>query len=398
MKKKLIALTLMVCLLVMTALTGCASKPYSQYDLSEYVKVGNYKGLETEKITVSVSDEEVTSQVNANVEESKTTEKKEKGTVANGDKANIDYEGKIDGKTFDGGSAEGYDLTIGSGQFISGFEEGLVGKEIGSTQSLNLKFPDDYSSADLAGKDVVFTVKINYVSVDTVPEYNDAWVAKNSKVKTMAEYEAQVKEDLLKDKEEEAKNSRKTDLWQEVMDSSEVIKYPEEEVNTYIEVLENQYNQMAQNYGMELSAIWEQMGISSEEEYNEQNKKAAQDYVKEQMIAYYIADQEDLSYTSDDEKALREQIEEAGYTEDNFEENFGEDIDSYVELSLTYEKVVDFIFDNAKTVDEKKATESTEEQTQETQATEESQTTEQAPEGEGADDATSNDEPGGADA
>ncbi|MDE8735326.1 FKBP-type peptidyl-prolyl cis-trans isomerase, partial [Eubacteriales bacterium DFI.9.88] len=103
-------------------LTGCGSKPYSKYDLSETVKVGKYKGLEIEKINVSVSDEEVNAQVKANVEQTKTTEKKKEGTGAKGDKVNLDYEGKIDGKTFDGGSSKGYDLTIGSGEFIPGFE------------------------------------------------------------------------------------------------------------------------------------------------------------------------------------------------------------------------------------------------------------------------------------
>ncbi|MCQ4638073.1 trigger factor [Anaerovorax odorimutans] len=395
MKKKLIALTLIVCLIAVMGLTGCGSKPYSQYDLSEYVKVGNYKGLEMEKISVSVSDEEVTAKVQSNVEDSKTTEKKKEGTVAKGDKVNIDYEGKIDGKVFEGGSKKGDDLTIGSGQFIPGFEDGLIGKEIGSTQDLNLKFPDDYQNTDVAGKAVVFTVKINYVSVDTIPEYNDAWVAKNSKVKTTAEYEKQVKEQLLKDKEEEEKNTRKNDLWQEVFDSSEVIKYPEEEVNEYVKVLEEQYQKMAKTYSMELKDIWQQMGIQSEEEYNEKNKQAAQEYVKEQMVSYYIADKEKLSYTKDDEKKLRSQIEESGYTEDTFKENFGEDIDSYVELSLTYEKVIDFIYDNAKTVDKKTETKATKESTEETKATD---STDATTEGKGADDATSNDEPGGADA
>ena len=397
MKKKLIALILIVCLFAVMGLTGCGSKPYSKYDLSEYVKVGEYKGLEVEKINVSVSDEEVDTQVKANVEKTKTTEKKKEETVAKGDKVNLDYEGKIGGKTFDGGSSKGYDLTIGSGEFIPGFEDGLIGKEIGSKQTLSLKFPADYNNTEVAGKDVVFTVTINYVSVDKIPEYNDAWVAKNSKVKTTAEYEKQVKEQLLKDKENQEKSSQKGDLWQEIYDSSEVIKYPEEEVNQYVKVLEEQYQKMAKSYSMELKDIWQQMGIQSEEEYKEKNKQAAQEYVKEQMISYYIADKENLSYTKDDEKKLREQIESSGYTEDTFKENFGEDIDSYVELSLTYEKVLDFVYEQAKVVDKKTKKETTK-ATEETKAKESTESTQSTTEGKGADDATSNQEPGGADA
>lgn len=395
MKKKAVALALAVCLLGTMGLTGCGSKPYSKYDLSEYVKVGEYKGLEMEPIKVSVSDEEVDAQVETNVENTKTTEKKEEGKVAKNDKVNIDYEGKIDGKTFDGGSAEGYDLTIGSGSFIDGFEDGLIGKKIGSTQKLNLTFPDDYSSEDVAGKDVVFTVKINYVSEDVIPEYNDAWVAKNSDVETVADYEKLVKDQLTEDKEEEAKNTKISELWSEVTENSEVLKYPEEEVNTYIEEIETQYQTMADSYGLELKDLWEQYGIESEEDYNTQNKEAAQAYVKEQMLLYYIAEQEDLSYSKDEEKKLRDAIEDAGYTEETFKQNYGQDIDSYIEAALTFSKVGEFIFDNAKTV-EKKTDKSKE--TKDSKDSKETDGQKTKDKDAGADDATSNDEPGGADA
>ena len=395
MKKKAVALTLAVCLLGTMGLTGCGSKPYSSYDLSEYVKVGEYKGLEMEAIKVSVSDEEVDAQVETNVENTKTTEKKKEGKVAKNDKFNIDYEGKIDGKTFEGGSKKGADLTIGSKSFIDGFEDGLIGKEIGTTEKLNLTFPDDYQNEDVAGKDVVFTVTINYVSEDVVPEYNDDWVAKNSDVKTTSDYEKLIKDQLLEDKEEEAKNTKIGELWSEVTENTEVLKYPEEEVNTYIEEIEAQYQTMADSYGLELKDLWEQYGIESEEDYDAQNKEAAQAYVKEQMILYYIAEQEDLSYSKDEEKELRDAIEKAGYTEETFKQNYGQDIDSYVEAALTFSKVGEFIFDNAKTV-EKKTDKSKD--TKDSKDSKETDAEKIQNKDDGADDATSNDEPGGADA
>ncbi len=294
MKKRIIPFVLMMCLAVSLGLTGCGSdNPYSGYDLSEYVKTANYKGLEMEKIEVSVSDEEVSTQVEANVEDTKTTEEVKEGTVAKNDTVNIDYEGKIDGETFSGGSAEDTDLTIGSGQFIDGFEDGLIGKPVGSTQTLNLKFPDDYNSSEVAGKDVVFTVTINHIVKETIPEYNDAWVADNSDVETTAEYEQQVRDELYKEKEDQAKSDAISDLWSQVVESSEVIKYPEDEVNKYVEEIETQYQAMADNNGMELKDLWEQYGIESEEEYNTENKETAQAYVKEQMVMYDIAEKED---------------------------------------------------------------------------------------------------------
>ena len=404
MKKRIIPFVLMMCLAVSLGLTGCGSdNPYSGYDLSEYVKTANYKGLEMEKIEVSVSDEEVSTQVEANVEDTKTTEEVKEGTVAKNDTVNIDYEGKIDGKTFTGGSAEDTDLTIGSGQFIDGFEDGLIGKPVGST--LNLKFPDDYNSSEVAGKDVVFTVTINHIVKETIPEYNDAWVADNSDVETTAEYEQQVRDELYKEKEDQAKSDAISDLWSQVVESSEVIKYPEDEVNKYVEEIETQYQAMADNNGMELKDLWEQYGIESEEEYNTENKETAQAYVKEQMVMYDIAEKEDLSYTDEEEDELRTQLEDAGYQDDEtFVETFGQDMDTYIELALTFNKVGEFIYDNAKVAGEE--TESTQE-TQSEQTTEATEATQAEPSPEedmsqqddaGADDATSNDQPGGADA
>ncbi len=409
MKKRIIPFVLMMCLAVSLGLTGCGSdNPYSGYDLSEYVKTANYKGLEMEKIEVSVSDEEVSTQVEANVEDTKTTEEVKEGTVAKNDTVNIDYEGKIDGETFSGGSAEDTDLTIGSGQFIDGFEDGLIGKPVGSTQTLNLKFPDDYNSSEVAGKDVVFTVTINHIVKETIPEYNDAWVADNSDVETTAEYEQQVRDELYKEKEDQAKSDAISDLWSQVVESSEVIKYPEDEVNKYVEEIETQYQAMADNNGMELKDLWEQYGIESEEEYNTENKETAQAYVKEQMVMYDIAEKEDLSYTNEEEDELRTQLEDAGYQDDEtFVETFGQDMDTYIELALTFNKVGEFIYDNAKVAGEEaestKETQS-EQTTETTQATEATQA-EPSPEEDmsqqddaGADDATSNDQPGGADA
>lgn len=401
MKKKTVALAAALCLLVTMGLTGCGNRPYSKYDLSEYVKVGTYKGLEMEPVKVSVSDEEVDAKIETNVENTKTEETIKEGAVAKNDKVNIDFEGKIDGKTFEGGSAEGYDLTIGSGQFISGFEDGLIGKKVGTEQKLNLTFPKDYSNGDVAGKDVVFTVKINYISKETIPEYNDAWVAENSDVKTTADYEKLIKDQLYEEKEEEAKNTKISELWNQVVESSEVLKYPEEEVQTYVEEIEAQYQSMADSYGMELKDLWSQYNIESQEDYDAQNKEAAQAYVKEQMVLYYIAEKEDLSYSKDKEKELRDAIDKAGYTEESFKENYGQDIDSYVEVSLTFNEVGEFIYKNAKIVEEKTKNET---KTDDSKADKDSSDKQEStvPQTEtkddGADDATSNDEPGGADA
>lgn len=348
MKKRLLVLTVILCMLVTFGLTGCgASNPYSKYDFSEYVKLGEYKGLERSEINVSVSDEEVDEQIQVNLENTKVAEQKTKGKVQDGDTVNIDYEGKLDGKTFEGGTATGYDLEIGSDSFIDGFEDGLVGKKIGGTYDLDLTFPEDYGSEDLAGQDVVFTVTINYVSYDVVPELTDEWVKENSQVKTVEEYETVIYEQLYESKEEEAKNNMIASLWEQVVEDSEMIQYPEKELEMYIEQIEEQYELMAETYGMTLDELLENYSIDSDEVYDQQNKEAAEIYIKDQMVMYYIAELEDLTYTDEEADELRESIEAAGYDEESFKEYYGQDIESYIDSALIYSKVGELIYKNA---------------------------------------------------
>ena len=165
--KKIICLLLGV---MLTALTfaGCgktAERQLYNEKLSKYINLGEYKGIKV--YTKSDEFKEFyNSVISSDVSSNDLYVKKTEGEVANGDTVNIDYTGKKDGVAFDGGTAEGYDLTIGSNSFIDGFETGLIGKKIGETVDLNLTFPENYDSSELAGKAVVFTVKINYVKTE----------------------------------------------------------------------------------------------------------------------------------------------------------------------------------------------------------------------------------------
>lgn len=348
MKRKLLTLMVIMCMLVAVCMTGCgASNPYSKYDMSEYVKLSEYKGLERSEINVSVSDEEVDTQIQANLEATAETEEKTSGAVKDGDTANIDYEGKLDGEAFEGGTAEGYDLEIGSGTFIDGFEDALIGKEIGGTYDLNLTFPEDYSSEDLAGQDVVFTVTVNSVKTPVVPELTDAWVKENSDVKTVDEYRIVVKEELYEEKELGEKDNQVAALWNQVIEESKMIKYPEKELKQYIEEIEAQYEITAESYGVTLDELLSAYGLDDEEVYNQQNEEAAKTFIKEQMVMYYIAELEGLTYTDEEAEEMRQAISEAGYDDESFEEYYGQDIESYIDSALTYSKVADFIFDNA---------------------------------------------------
>ncbi|MGN0708641.1 MAG: FKBP-type peptidyl-prolyl cis-trans isomerase, partial [Anaerovoracaceae bacterium] len=176
---------------------------YRWLHLSSYVTVGKYKGLTYTKEKVTVTDKEVKSEIESRVKAKETTKSVKTGKVKDGDTIDISYVGKINGETFDGGSADNYSLTIGSGSMIDGFEDGLIGKKVGSKVTLHLKFPKNYSNnKKLSGKKVTFSVTINSKQVTVTPEYNTDFVKKYSKYDNKKDYEASVKADLKKQKEE----------------------------------------------------------------------------------------------------------------------------------------------------------------------------------------------------
>lgn len=247
------------------AATEAAERP--DYKALDYVKLGDYKGLEVTLASTDVTDEEVEQQVETNLNNNDKSEEIKEGTVENGDVANIDYEGKLNGKAFDGGTAKGYDLTIGSGSFIDGFEDGLIGKKIGDTVDLNLTFPKDYSSTDLAGKEVVFTVKIN--SVKRAPKLTDELAAEisNNEYKTAEAYNNYIKEDLEKTKKENQHNQELNDLVALAYQNATVNDYPQEMIDYQLEQVTSYYKSYADQYGMEYADFLKQQVGMTEEEF-----------------------------------------------------------------------------------------------------------------------------------
>ena len=254
--------------------------PY-EYDVESMVKLGEYKGLTYTETDVSVSDDEVESQINSTLTAHATAEQITDRAVEDGDTVNIDFEGKIDGETFDGGTASGASLTIGSGTFIDGFEDGLIGVKPGDKTTLKLKFPDEYkTNADLAGKDVTFDVTVNYIKGDDiVPELDDDFVKglNIDDVSNVKEYRAYVKSQLQANKESEAEKSKQSELLQQAVDNAEIKEIPEELVTQYATQYTDYYKQYASYFGLELSDFLTQYMNQTEEEFNQ----SAEDYGKE---------------------------------------------------------------------------------------------------------------------
>lgn len=348
MKKKIIAGLL--CGMMTLGLFSCGSSmSYEDYDLKDYLKVGEYKGLTVAPYSISVTDEDVDAQIQSNLEAAATDKKLDKNTaIEDGDTVNIDYTGKVDGKKFDGGSAKKQDLTIGSGSFIDGFESGLIGHKKGETVTLDLTFPKDYSEESLQGKAVTFTVKINSATRSVVPELDEAFVKKNSDYKTVEEYRGSVEKELYDQKETEAINNQKTTLWSAALDNTEVKKYPERELDHYMEFNSEQLDETAKSYGVSREDMLAQYDLEDEDEFKAVNEDSSKLRVKQEMLIQYIADQENLSYTDKEKENLIKSFESQGYDADAIEQQTGRPLAEYVHIELLYEKVLDFLLDQAK--------------------------------------------------
>ena len=347
--------------LVLFSLTGCGmSTAYKGVDCSEYIKLGKYKGIKVEKATVKVTDKDVKERINENLKAKEEQVDATEGTVKNGDNVNIDYVGKIDGKEFDGGSADNYTLTIGSNSFIDGFEEGLVGKKIGEKVTLDLKFPKDYHNEKVAGKDVTFEVTINSKQVTKTPEYDEAFIKENSDYDNKADYEASVKKDLEKEKKETAENTAKQSLWSTAVENAEVKKYPKGVVAQEKQSIIDQYKLMAENYNVEWADFLEQYMNTNEKDFDKQAKTYGESVAKQKLAMYAIADKEKLTVSNKEyKKRLKELLKNAGMTEEQFQEQYNKTIEEYAEENdfksqFLLEKIYDFLYKNGKATEAKK--------------------------------------------
>lgn len=365
-KTKIMALLLISCLTI--SLVACGVKddyvmPYSNYDLSEYVTLGDYKGIEVTETKISVTDKEVQAEIQNRVEAaSKQVEKKE-GTATEGDSVKIAYVGKIDGKAFEGGSTgeDGTTITLGSSGYIAGFDDGVIGMKVGEEKTLNLKFPEDYHKDELKGKDTTFDVTLKAIMVTETPKYNLEFVKKNSKEKSLKAYEKSIKEELYTQKEIAAKDEMKNNIWTTIMDNSEVLKYPETELQAAKDTNKEYYESYAQQYGMELKDFIKQYTGMDEKAYEEYLQQYSEAIISQELVMYSIANAENIEITSKEYKQkLKEFMEEQGITDDAaFKEQYGKSFEEYagkdnLMKSFLLEEVLAFALDSAKVVPEEK--------------------------------------------
>ena len=309
-------------------------------DVEKCVTLGDYKGVTVEKTIQSVTDEDVQNEIDnalANYPVEVDQAAKE------GDTVNIDYVGKIDGEEFDGGSDQGADLKLGSGKFIDGFEDGLIGARKGETRTLNLTYPEDYTQ-DLAGKAVEFTVTVNAVK-EPLSEPTDQWVADNIEgYDNIADYKAGIRSEHEESNEQTAENQVRYAAWTQVIDNCTINEYPE----TLVEVGKKLYEQQVETYakyaGMELDAYIESSGLT-QEEYQSNMEEYGKNVAAQALVCQAICDKEGFAIGDDDyQKALQDMLTEYGCTEDELIQTYGQD---NVEQSIMLNRVSNLILENA---------------------------------------------------
>ena len=338
--KRILSLTLVVFLLS-TLLTACGKNKtilFSSVDFDKALTLAEYKG-----ITLDTSSDEYgefyDNVIVSDIKSNSLYIEKTEGTVSEGDIANIDYVGKKDGVAFEGGTAEGYDLEIGSNSFIEGFESGLIGAEIGKTIDLNLTFPEDYGNEELNGADVVFTVTVN--SVQTTDGIEPKDIYEDLGYKTLKEYESNVKE-------------RATDNYflNLVRSKSEIKEYPDEDVKTLkTQIKDALNNNFTSYYGMSLESYLTQNGMTMIDFENNLLNNQVKPLIAETMPLYAILDKEGVKITNEDlETKLQELVKEyknSGTSVDA--ETIKKSVGEYsIENLAVQEKALEIIKENAK--------------------------------------------------
>ncbi|MEW9080636.1 trigger factor [Terrisporobacter glycolicus] len=313
-------------------------------------ELGEYKGVEVEKVEEAINEDAVTA---------KLEEMREKGSrlvsvereIANGDTANIDFEG-FDGEVaFEGGKGENYDLVIGSGSFIPGFEEQLVGKKVGEELEVNVTFPEEYHAENLAGKPVVFKVKVNDVKVKELPELNDEFAADTTEFNTLEELTADVKAKVEVEAAEAAKNELRNRVIEKVVANTEV-EVPEAMVKNEIEnqMMELNYQLQYQGFGME--QFLQMTGKTMEEfkaEFAANRRDEAVRNVKTSLVIEAIAKAEDVQVSEEEVDAeVQKMAESYNMTVEQVKEALRPTDLKDMEGQLKIRKTIDLLVDSAK--------------------------------------------------
>ena len=287
------------------------------------VELGEYKGIQVEKAPIEVKDEEIEAQITKEREANSRTVTVDDRAVAQGDIVTLDFEGFVDGAAFEGGKGENYDLTIGSNTFIPGFEDQLVGAEIGKELDVNVTFPEEYGAKELAGKAAVFKCKVNGIKVKELPEVDDEFAQEVSEFDTLDEYKADIKAKLLKEKEDEAARAKEDAVIGKIIEGAKM-EIPDAMVEYQTRQMLDEFAQRIQSQGISLDQYFQFTGLT-EEKYMEEMKPRALQNIQSRLVLEAVAQAENLvAEEADIEEEIKKMADMYKMEADKIKELLGE--------------------------------------------------------------------------
>ena len=317
------------------------------------VELGKYKGVEITKVEYTVEDKDVEHELGHMQEHNSRLVTVEDRALENGDISTIDFEGFVDGVAFEGGKAEGHELEIGSGSFIPGFEDQLVGMKIDEEKDINVKFPEEYFSKDLAGKDAVFKVKLHAIKKKELPELDDEFAKDVSEFDTLAELKASIKEKLEKNNEQRAKYETEEAAIKAVCEASK-LDIPTGMIDLEVDNMLKDFEQRLSYQGLNMDQYLNMIG-RTEEEMRKEYEPQATEAIKSRLVLEAIINAEKIEASEEEIKAkMEEMAKNYGKKVEELSEN--ENLKKYLDEGIRSEKALAFIVENAKFAAAKKET------------------------------------------
>ena len=309
------------------------------------VTLGKYKGIEIKKVEYNVSDEDVEHELGHMAEKNARLVSVEDRPVESGDITVIDFEGFVDGKAFDGGKAENHELTIGSNTFIPGFEDQIIGMKLEEEKEINVKFPEEYFSANLAGKDAMFKVKIHEIKKKEMPEINDELAKDISEFDTIDELKKSIREKQEEQNKQRAKYETEDEVIKAVCDEAKV-DIPNGMIELEIDRMAQDIETRLSYQGMKLEQYLSMMNKTMED-FRKENREQAENAVKSRLVLEAVEKDAKIEVTEEEISAkIKEMAENYGRKEEEVKDN--PELVKYVGDSLKTEKTIDFLVENAK--------------------------------------------------
>ena len=314
--------------------------------LKPEVKLGKYKGVSVPAQEITVAPEEIEAEIRRELEKNASIEEVTDKPVENGDEIRLDFEGFVDGTAFEGGKGEDYALTIGSGSFIPGFEEQLIGVNPGEEKEVNVTFPEDYNAKELAGKEAVFKCTVRKIQKRVIPELDDEYVSDHTEFETLEEYRADILKNLTERKEKAARTQKENAAMQAAVDDAD-IEVPEPMIKTQQKQLVDEQAQRFQQMGLSMEQYFQYTGMNMDK-MMEEMREQAETSIRSRLVLEQIAKEEGIQAAEEDfEAEIARQAEVYKMGLDDVRNIYTGKAKEHLMEDLTYRKALDFVTDNA---------------------------------------------------